>query len=234
MKAKCTWGDGPDVLVVLDGMPVMLYHTPVDFNHAKHGMVKQGSFDLTADEAIALALQLLRAAESARDMDRKYQNAWKCADGEDQKENQFKCKTCGRIRKQHELDQGPDYCLTCQYPEAGTWCADRKHRKENSVDRIEITEAPKVEYTGLQDDGWYFYDDCQQPHGPYGDKREAQFQLDRYCAIELEGKSSEEFWVDWVPSVEDCPYCGYAECICAQRNAEVETITSSTDEKEQQ
>lgn len=70
MKAECTWGDGPDVLLVLDGTPVVLYENPDNFKHWTHGTVCNGSADFTAAEARALAEQLLQAAQQAEDMDK--------------------------------------------------------------------------------------------------------------------------------------------------------------------
>ncbi len=69
MKATCTWGDGPDVLVVLEGSHLMLYHDPVDKERAKHGYCSEGSVELTADEAESLAKQLLAATACARKFD---------------------------------------------------------------------------------------------------------------------------------------------------------------------
>ncbi len=86
MKAECTWGDGPDVLVVLDGTPIMAYEKPVNVAEGRvlldkiprddeklcwcsNGFIRQGSFDLTADQAEALARDLNLAARQARDLD---------------------------------------------------------------------------------------------------------------------------------------------------------------------
>ena len=86
MKAECTWGDGPDVLVVLDGTPIMSYEDSVNvsdgrtrldkvprddekLNWCTHGFIRHGSFDLTADQAEALARGLFLAARRARDLD---------------------------------------------------------------------------------------------------------------------------------------------------------------------
>lgn len=76
MKATCTWGDGPDVLVDLNGTGVILYEDPKhhkpprgDF---KHGYITEGSFDLTAEEAEILSNELKTAAAAARSLDKSY------------------------------------------------------------------------------------------------------------------------------------------------------------------
>jgi len=86
MKAECTWGEGPDVLVVLGGTPIMSYENPVNVSGDRpvtgedtredvnlcwstHGFIRQGSFDLTADEALQLAGDLILAANSAKELD---------------------------------------------------------------------------------------------------------------------------------------------------------------------
>jgi hypothetical protein len=69
MKASCAWGDGPDVIVTLEGTKVILYEDP--WNHDppigqyKHGLISQGSFDLTSKQARQLASELIKAAEGA-------------------------------------------------------------------------------------------------------------------------------------------------------------------------
>ena len=74
MKAECTWGDGPDVLVILDGTGLMLYEDPHNDppprGQCTHGRVTEGSLDLTAAEAENLGIELITAAKQARDMDR--------------------------------------------------------------------------------------------------------------------------------------------------------------------
>ena len=69
MKAECTWGDGPDVLVMLNGTHIMLYEYPKNYERFKHGEVSQGSLDLTSDEALLLAGELISAANSAKELD---------------------------------------------------------------------------------------------------------------------------------------------------------------------
>ncbi len=68
MKATCTWGDGPDVLVNLDGKRLMCYENPDNFDKAVHGFISEGSFELNAMEAIDLALQMIKAATGALEL----------------------------------------------------------------------------------------------------------------------------------------------------------------------
>jgi len=70
MKATCTWGDGPDIALDLDGTRFVLYEDP---KHNKppqgdyvHGYVQKGSIDLTMNEAEELGRQLISAAENSR------------------------------------------------------------------------------------------------------------------------------------------------------------------------
>ena len=70
MKATCTWGDGPDVLVELDGSIIQLYETPGRFDWAVHGTAGQGSICLTAKEAYAFAADLVIAAAHAESLER--------------------------------------------------------------------------------------------------------------------------------------------------------------------
>jgi len=68
MKAECTWGEGPDVLVSLDGTTIVLHEKPVS-DVWEHGVVTQGSLDLTAGEAEAFASELLGAAREVRNLE---------------------------------------------------------------------------------------------------------------------------------------------------------------------
>lgn len=72
IKASCTWGDGPDVLITLDDLLFMLYEPPDQLDRAVHGLVKKGSFALTANEALKFAKQLKQAALSAKELDKDY------------------------------------------------------------------------------------------------------------------------------------------------------------------
>jgi len=78
IKASCTWGDGPDVLITLEDKPFILYliskNRPPPRGQWAHGYVSQGSMDLTADEAFALAHQLYASATAAQELDKSYKN----------------------------------------------------------------------------------------------------------------------------------------------------------------
>ena len=67
--ASCTWGDGPDVLVTLDGKPFMCYEDPTGKDKATHGVVRKGSLELTRNEALDLAQQLFAAAAACKELD---------------------------------------------------------------------------------------------------------------------------------------------------------------------
>lgn len=71
IKAVCTWGDGPDVMVDLNGTRLILYEKPF-LGKWEHGIVSKGSLDLTVVEAEAFGQQLLNAAKQAKDLYREY------------------------------------------------------------------------------------------------------------------------------------------------------------------
>lgn len=66
IKASCTWGEGPDVMLVFEDKPFILYENPIDKERWVHGVVNKGSADLTADEAENLANQLKEAVRLTR------------------------------------------------------------------------------------------------------------------------------------------------------------------------
>ncbi len=70
MKATCTWGDGPDVLVDLDGTEFLLYEEPRDLSRGAFGVVAYGSACFTAKEARQLAAELIVAADYAEEMEK--------------------------------------------------------------------------------------------------------------------------------------------------------------------
>lgn len=72
MKAECTWGQGPDVLVTLDGTGVLCYEDPHSKNKCTHGIVNQGSLDLTIKEARILAASLIMAANQAEELNNSF------------------------------------------------------------------------------------------------------------------------------------------------------------------
>ncbi len=69
MKAECTWGEGPDIVVSLDGTPLILSQEPEDLNRFKYGAITKGDFDMTAKEATQFAGELLSAARRAQELD---------------------------------------------------------------------------------------------------------------------------------------------------------------------
>ncbi len=85
MRAHLEWTIS-DVTIVLDGTKMALLEEPTmtapNKNQAwpKNGVVTRGSIELTADEAIKLANELISAAIAAKDMDLSYANTcWKTA-----------------------------------------------------------------------------------------------------------------------------------------------------------
>ena len=71
ITASCTWGDGPDVLLVNDGKGYVIYRVKEDGYMS--GVSSQGSMDLTAAEAEILAHELLEAVRQVRDLENSYQ-----------------------------------------------------------------------------------------------------------------------------------------------------------------
>ena len=71
MIAVCTWGDGPDVLLVVEpaGPAFMLLEPPAGFDRCLHGYCGHGVIELTAAAARALAAGLLAAAERAEELE---------------------------------------------------------------------------------------------------------------------------------------------------------------------
>jgi len=72
MKVTCTWGDGPDVMLSLDGSIMVIHNDPLDKDAWAHGTVSDGSLDLTADEAEELAYGLIASAKAARELKKSY------------------------------------------------------------------------------------------------------------------------------------------------------------------
>jgi len=69
IKAECTWGDGPDVTLSLEGKSIVLCEDPQSLDKWTHGVVTNGLVDLTADEALRLASRLTMAAHEAKRLD---------------------------------------------------------------------------------------------------------------------------------------------------------------------
>ncbi len=75
MKATCTWGDGPDVLIELKGTSVMCYEEPKDLDRAVHGFVSQGSLDLSIKEADIFLVELAKAISWAKELQAGWEEA---------------------------------------------------------------------------------------------------------------------------------------------------------------
>ena len=73
IEAICTWGEGPDVLISLNGTELFLLEKP--YKHkppqgsSKYGHVKRGHVDLRVDQAMKLAADITLAAKQAIKMD---------------------------------------------------------------------------------------------------------------------------------------------------------------------
>ena len=74
IKAECTWGEGPDVLVTLKDSPLWLMADPVNkegyrfptvkgFVTTVHGFCLDAQLDLTKDQARNLGIALLEAVD---------------------------------------------------------------------------------------------------------------------------------------------------------------------------
>jgi hypothetical protein len=76
IKASCTWGDGPDILIIFENHPVILHedakNDPPPRGQWKHGYVSKGSTDLTQAEARILAAQLICAADACKKIEDSY------------------------------------------------------------------------------------------------------------------------------------------------------------------
>lgn len=69
LRAACTWGEAEDVMLVNDGALYCLYEAPIMLDKYTHGCSNKGSFSMTADEAEALAMSLMLAAQQARQLE---------------------------------------------------------------------------------------------------------------------------------------------------------------------
>jgi hypothetical protein len=85
IEAKCFWGEGPDVSIILrgqdappDGLLFILEEnlrterTDTQFGQFEHGFACKGYIDLTISQAESLAQQLLSAVQAAR----QYEEDW--------------------------------------------------------------------------------------------------------------------------------------------------------------
>ncbi|MFO7824462.1 MAG: hypothetical protein R6V72_11040 [Cyclobacterium sp.] len=69
MKAECSWGYGPDILISLNGIPLVLHDHPNEMNRFKHGVVKEGSIDLTVKQAKKLLKELYDAINAVEHLE---------------------------------------------------------------------------------------------------------------------------------------------------------------------
>lgn len=70
--ASCTWGEGPDIMLVMDDKPFICYED-LKKGRWKHGYVTKGSTDLTQQEARDLAASLLTAADACKALEDSYE-----------------------------------------------------------------------------------------------------------------------------------------------------------------
>jgi len=66
MKAEHTGGHGPEIILSLNGTKLVLHQAPEEHKIWKYGTIREGSLDLTIEEAETLAAELLNAAQEAR------------------------------------------------------------------------------------------------------------------------------------------------------------------------
>jgi hypothetical protein len=70
MKAECTWGEGPDVVLSLEDTPLVLgEHPDFDRNRFLYGVITKGEIDLTADQAHKLGIQLIDACKRIKELE---------------------------------------------------------------------------------------------------------------------------------------------------------------------
>jgi hypothetical protein len=78
-KAECTWGDGPDVLLVIEDRgnewPLQLLEGPTELERFSHGICEHASVGMTAKQARELAEQLLLASSKAEFLEEGRQDA---------------------------------------------------------------------------------------------------------------------------------------------------------------
>jgi hypothetical protein len=68
VKAECTWGEGPDIILSFMNHGVILFEDPV-YTHFAHGIVGQASTDLTLEEAKSLLYSLQSAIMQVEDIE---------------------------------------------------------------------------------------------------------------------------------------------------------------------
>jgi hypothetical protein len=89
IKASCTWGDGPDILLIFNDKPFICYENPI-LGQWKHGHVTKGAADLTQQEARDLAASLISAADACKALEDSYEDY--VANGGETKMKSFKIR----------------------------------------------------------------------------------------------------------------------------------------------
>ena len=71
MKASCTWGEGPDILLSLESDDILvLEDNPKNLDKWVYGTVNRGSIDLRLDEAKELVCSLTQAINRVEELER--------------------------------------------------------------------------------------------------------------------------------------------------------------------
>ena len=71
IKAECQW-PADDIVVSLNGHPLLMGEEPTDKNRAVHGYIRKGWIGLSVHEADMLVLQLNSAIKEATNLDEAY------------------------------------------------------------------------------------------------------------------------------------------------------------------
>jgi hypothetical protein len=72
VEAKCTWGVGPDVMLVNNQKGYVLYKQPTSLDKCIYGISYEGSIELCLDEAKALIISLQEAVENVEKLEKSY------------------------------------------------------------------------------------------------------------------------------------------------------------------
>ena len=67
MNVICTWGEGPDIVIDLNGKTLVLFEKPI-MKGWTYGIVKEGTMDFNLDEAKELLVQLDKAIKETERM----------------------------------------------------------------------------------------------------------------------------------------------------------------------
>lgn len=69
IKATCTWGDGPDIILELKEHSLICYENPLHHDRFIHGVISNGSTDLTLAEAKQLVSTLLSSITQVEELE---------------------------------------------------------------------------------------------------------------------------------------------------------------------